>query len=155
MCGPVGISCAPPLTRYAVHADGALVEMANLSDRDMALVAGVIRREGWDDPARPPAVHGARTLDEVGALARFEAASRPAAPPRRIALLSATAKLRIALVVAALAVLGVCWWVSPTRTALGLLGAGAVCLVGMRRRRGRAGRRSWPGGWAAAGARRR
>jgi hypothetical protein len=31
-------------------------------------------------------------------------------------------------------VLGACWWVSPTRTALGLIGAGLFSLIALRRR---------------------
>ena len=99
-------------------------------------VARVAEREGWDDPAAPPASHDPRTLDEEAAVARFAAAQRPARRAR--ARLAYETKVRLGLILAAIVVLGACWWVSPTRTALGLMGAGLVCLVAMRRRRRRA-----------------
>lgn len=108
-----------------------------IDDRQMQIVARVARREGWTDPADPPAVHSPRTLDEERAVAWFIAGSAPAPPPASRPSLSAQARVRLAMVVAAVVVLGVCWWVSPARTALGLLGAGVVCLVAMRRRRRR------------------
>lgn len=129
-------------------ADGLYVHTQELTDAELSLVAGVARREGWADPLTPPAAHGPRTLDEMRAVARFEAALRarsgPSPRPARdiralIGGLSAAAKARLAMVAIALVVLGICWWISPARTALGLLGAGVVCLIAMRRGPRRAG----------------
>jgi len=50
-------------------------------------------------------------------------------------------RARLLMIATAVVVLGVCWWVSPARTALGLLGAGVVLLVAMRRRSRAADRR--------------
>lgn len=115
-----------------------------MTDAELALVADVARREAWPDPASPPATHGPRSIAEMRAVGRFEerlaaagAATRPA--PGWRSRLSYAAKVRIAMIAAAVVVLGACWWVSPARTALGLLGAGVVCLVAMRRSRRRAG----------------
>ncbi len=103
---------------------------AALTDAELALVAGVATREGWTDLAAPPVEHPPRTLAEELAVDRF----RAAVPRERRG--GRTSALRARLVVAALAVavLGACWWVSPTRTAIGLFGAGLFCLVALRRR---------------------
>lgn len=101
------------------------------TDDELALVADVAVREGWADLSAPPASHGARSLQEQRAIARFEA-SVPRAPRSQRAL-----RLRARLAIAALTigVLGACWWVSPARTAIGLIGAGIFSLVAMRRSR--------------------
>lgn len=106
------------------------------TDEELALVADVAVREGWTDLSRPPAAHGARTLTEQLAIARFEA-SVPRRPRDERAL-----RLRARLSIAALSVgvLGACWWVSPSRTAIGLVGAGIFSLIAMRRSRRRAAR---------------
>jgi hypothetical protein len=49
-------------------------------------------------------------------------------------------RARLAIVAMAVAVLGVCWWVSPTRTAIGLVGAGLFSLIALRRSRRRGAR---------------
>lgn len=118
-----------------------------ITDDELALVADVARREGWDDLARPPERHAPRSLDEELAVARFaEAVPRRA---RRSASLQLRA--RIGLVALAVVVLGACWWVSPTRTAIGLVGAGIFSLWSLRRsrRRARDGRAAAPArsGW--------
>ena len=41
------------------------------------------------------------------------------------------------MVAISLSVVGVCWWVSPTRTAIGLIGAGLFSLIALRRSRRR------------------
>jgi hypothetical protein len=118
-----------------------------ITDDELTLVAEVARREGWDDLARPPESHAPRSLGEERAVARFaEAVPRRA---RRTATLEMRA--RVGLVALAVVVLGVCWWVSPTRTAIGLVGAGIFCLWSLRRsrRRARGGRAPAPArsGW--------
>jgi hypothetical protein len=110
------------------------------TDDELALVADVAVREGWPDLAAPPPSHGVRTLAEQLAIARFEA-SVPRRPRSERAL-----RLRARLAIAALTigVLGACWWVSPARTAIGLVGAGVFSLVAMRRSRRRTGRGARP-----------
>lgn len=125
------------LRNGASRADGSTVAPVEMDDRQMQIVARVARREGWTDPADPPALHSPRTLDEERAVARFIAGSAPARRRASRPSLSAQARVRLVMVLAALVVLGACWWVSPARTALGLLGAGVVCLIAMRRRRRR------------------
>jgi len=102
-----------------------------LTDAELALVANVATREAWTDLGSPPEQHGPRTLAEELAVARFrDAVPRQPRPGPRISA------LRARLIVAALTVvvLGACWWVSPARTAIGLVGAGLFCLVALRRR---------------------
>ena len=53
-------------------------------------------------------------------------------------------RARLAIVALTLGVLGACWWVSPARTAIGLVGAGVFSLVAMRRSRRRTGRGARP-----------
>ena len=91
-------------------------------------------------PRRAAPSHGVRTLAEQLAIARFEA-SVPRRPRSERAL-----RLRARLAIAALTigVLGACWWVSPARTAIGLVGAGVFSLVAMRRSRRRTGRGARP-----------
>jgi Flp pilus assembly protein TadB len=108
--------------------------VTHIADADLVLVAQVAEREGWDDIENPPAEHSGapRTLDETGAVVRFVdhlAANDPRAR-RRSAL-----RLRLGVAAASVAVLGVCWWVSPTRTAIALIGGGLFCLVALRRGR--------------------
>lgn len=111
-----------------------------ITDDELALVAGVARREGWDDLARPPERHAPRSIDEELAVGRFCAA----VPRRSRRGLGLALRARIGLVVLAVVVLGACWWVSPTRTAIGLVGAGVFSLWSLPRSR----RRSRDGGAA-------
>jgi hypothetical protein len=114
-----------------------MTAVTRISDADLELVAAVARREGWSDLAAPPARHGPRSLDEERAVARFcEAAAERAPRPARGGRLRA----RLAIVAMTLVVLGGCWYVSPTRTAIGLIGAGLFSLVSVRRGRRRRGR---------------
>ena len=101
-----------------------------ISDEELVLVARVAGREAWSDLAAPPEVHGPRTIDEEFAVARF----RAAAPTRRSPRVTAI-RARVAVAVLVVVVLGGCWIVSPTRTAIGLFGAGLFSLVALRRRR--------------------
>ena len=110
------------------------------TDDELALVADVAVREGWPDLSRPPDAHGARTLAEQRAIARFEASvPRPARDERALRL-----RARLSLAILTVGVLGVCWWVSPTRTAIGLVGAGVFSLIAMRRSRRRGSRPARP-----------
>ena len=104
----------------------------DISDGELATVARVAGREAWSDLASPPQAHGPRTLDEERAVARFTAA----AAPRRAGRGGWMTPLRARIMVAAMtaAVLGACWIVSPTRTAIGLFGAGLFSLIAFRRR---------------------
>lgn len=107
-----------------------------LTDDELAMVAEVAVREAWTDLSRPPEAHGARSLPEEAAVARFQASV-----PRRGRSARATRiRARLAIVVVALVVLGACWWVSPARTAIGLVGAGLFSLIAMRRSRRRTAR---------------
>ena len=100
------------------------------SDSDLLLVAQVARREGWRDLASPPGTHsGARTLGEAAAIARYAAAARARAVAKR----SARLRMRILLILLAVVVLGAAWYLSPERTALGLLGGGIFCFFTLRR----------------------
>lgn len=111
----------------------------HLTDEELGLVAVVACREGWTDLASPPERNGPRTLAEESAVARFAAAVPEARRPgrRRPALWA-----RLGMLALAAGVLGACWWVSPTRTAIGLIGAGLFCLVALRRARRRGGVRA-------------
>lgn len=110
-----------------------------MHEDELLIVARVAEREGWDDIDAPPATHPPRTIAEQAAVARF-AAARSVPARRAAARVGYQAKVRLAAVAVALVVLGACWWVSPARTALGLLGAGVVCLIAARRRGRAAGR---------------
>ena len=103
-----------------------------LTDDELTLVGDVAVREGWTDLASPPRAHGVRSLAEERAVARFQASV-----PRRRNARMARVRARLAIVAMAVAVLGVCWWVSPTRTAIGLVGAGLFSLIALRRSRRR------------------
>lgn len=112
-----------------------------LTDAQLALVAGVAEREGWRDLNSPPVVSdGPRSVAEQMAVSQFASAlpgarrSAPALDPRMA---------RIIMIVAGLVGLGACWWISPGRTALGLLFAGVFSLWSLRRRRRGAG--TYPG----------
>lgn len=109
-----------------------------LTEQQYHLVAAVAEREAWDDLATPPAAGAcSRTLAEHEAVARYVAAlPGPAAARRGLDPRVA----RLTMVVACVAALGVCWWVSPGRTAVGLIAAGAFCLWSLRRRRAREAR---------------
>ena len=105
-----------------------------LSDTELAVVARVAGREAWSDLSSPPDSHSPRTIEEELAVSRFRAAVPVRSSPRVSAV-----RARLAVAVLSVAVLGACWWVSPTRTAIGLFGAGLFSLVALRRRgRGRA-----------------
>lgn len=103
-----------------------------VADADLVVVARVAERERWPDIEKPPAEHSGtpRTLEEMESLAKFTAhlAAADPAVKRRSVL-----RLRLAVAAGTLLVLGVCWWVSPTRTALALIGGGLFCLVALRR----------------------
>ena len=101
-----------------------------LSDAELSVVARVAGREAWTDLSAPPDAHGPRSLDEELAVARFRAALPVRRGPRRVTALQA----RIGVAVLTVGVLGACWWVSPTRTAIGLFGAGVFSLFALRRR---------------------
>ena len=110
------------------------------TDEELALVADVAVREGWADLSAPPASHGARSLAEQAAIARFEASvPRPKRSERALRL-----RARLAIAALSIGVLGACWWVSPARTAIGLVGAGIFSLIAMRRARRRQARGSRP-----------
>ena len=102
-----------------------------LSDAELALVAARGHPGGLDGPrhaaraARP--AHPRRGAGG-GPLPRRRAEGQ-APRPRRTAI-----RARLAIAAIAVLVLGACWWVSPTRTAIGLFGAGLFCLVALRRR---------------------
>ncbi|MEQ9335795.1 MAG: hypothetical protein RJQ03_01235, partial [Miltoncostaeaceae bacterium] len=103
------------------------------------LAAAVAAREGWDPDGPAPDRHGPRTLDEERAVALMHAGAQVAAGRPRVHDPARRARLiTVGLIVL---VLGVCWWISPERTALALIVAGLMCLVAMRRR----SRRSRPG----------
>jgi hypothetical protein len=77
-----------------------------------------------------------RSLPEQLAIARFEAAvPRPARSERALRL-----RARLAIAALTVGVLGTCWVISPTRTAIGLVGAGIFSLIAMRRARRRQAR---------------
>jgi hypothetical protein len=106
-----------------------------ISDDELLIVARIAQREGWDDLGRPPSDHDPRSLEEELAVLRFEEAV-----PRPVNERVKRIRIRIAMVVIALTVLGACWWVSPSRTAIGLIGAGLFSLVALRRSRRKAAR---------------
>lgn len=106
-----------------------------LTDEDLAIVGDVAVREGWADLSHPPETHGARSLAEERAVARFQASV-----PRPRNARASRIRARLAIVAMVVAVLGVCWFVSPTRTAIGLVGAGLFSLIALRRSRRKAPR---------------
>ncbi len=112
-------------------------EMAatKISDDELLIVARIAQREGWSDLGRPPSDHTPRSLEEELAVLRF-AEAVPSPRDERAKRI----RIRVAVVVIALLVLGACWWVSPSRTAIGLIGAGLFSLVALRRSRRRAAR---------------
>ena len=85
-----------------------------ISDAELAVVARVAAREGWSDLSAPPDAHPPRSIAEERAVGRFGAAL----PRARRSPRAARARARLALVVLSVAVLGACWWVSPTRATL-------------------------------------
>lgn len=107
----------------------------DITEEQFAIVAAVAEREGWDDLETPP-VWGAsaRTLAEQQAVAAYHQAlgrtrRRAKGMDPRIA--------RVIVVLACVIGLVACWMVSPGRTAVGLLVAGAFCLWSLRRTRAR------------------
>lgn len=104
-----------------------------ISDDELLIVAQIAQREGWRDLGEPPAEHGPRSIDEELAVGRFLEAV-----PRRVSARARRIRARIGVVAISLSVVGVCWWVSPTRTAIGLIGAGLFSLIALRRSRRRA-----------------
>jgi hypothetical protein len=104
-----------------------------ITDAELAVVARVAGREGWSDLSAPPEEHGPRSLEEGRAVARFAAAVPGARGPRGRSARATRVRARLALVVLTVGVLGACWWVSPTRTAIGLIGAGLFSLIALRR----------------------
>ncbi len=109
-----------------------------ITDAELALVARVAGREGWGDLSAPPEDHGPRSLAEGLAVARFAAAIPGARPARVRSPRAARIRARVAIAALTVGVLGACWVVSPTRTAIGLLGAGLFSLVALRRAKRRA-----------------
>lgn len=105
-----------------------------ISDDELAVVARVVSREGWRDLSSPPESHPPRTLDEERAVTRFGAA----APRARRSPRAARIRARLTIVALSVGVIGACWWVSPTRTAIALIGAGLFSLVALQRRGARA-----------------
>lgn len=101
-----------------------------ISDDELLIVARIAQREGWSDLGRPPSHHAPRSLEEELAVLRYaDAVPKPGNErAKRI-------RIRVAMVVVALLVLGACWWVSPSRTAIGLIGAGLFSLIALRRSR--------------------
>jgi hypothetical protein len=99
-----------------------------VSDSELALVAQVAGRERWSDLSAPPDAHGPRTIAEELAVSRFRTALPRPRGPRATRL-----QARLALVALSVVVLGACWWVSPTRTAIGVFGAGLFSLIALRR----------------------
>lgn len=110
------------------------MEAPLISDDELAVVAEVARREGWVDLARPPESHAPRSIAEERAVARFTQAV-----PRRRRIPNLALRARIGIVVLTVVVLGACWWISPTRTAIGLIGAGIFSAFALRRARRREG----------------
>jgi|GEM_PF-5776287 len=107
------------------------VNAPELTEQEYALVAAVAAREAWTDLSRPPTVSASpRTLAEQAAVVRF-AASLPAPAPRGLD----PRRARVLMLVLGAVGLAACWFVSPERTALGLLVVGLFCLAGLRRRR--------------------
>ncbi len=100
-----------------------------VTDEDLAVVAAVAIREGWTDLSAPPESHGPRTLAEERAVALFQGAVPATRRSPRISRVQA----RILIVALSVVVLGGCWMVSPTRTAIGLIGAGIFSLFALRR----------------------
>lgn len=109
-------------------------EMATqkISDDELLIVARIAQREGWSDLGTPPVDHAPRSIEEELAVSRFAEAV-----PRRQNERVKRIRVRVAMVAIGLSVLGVCWWVSPTRTAIGLIGAGLFSLIALRRSRRR------------------
>jgi hypothetical protein len=56
-------------------------------------------------------------------------------------------RARLAIAVLSVVVLGGCWLVSPTRTAIGLIGAGIFSLIALRRSRRRPAAAARPARW--------
>lgn len=103
-----------------------------VTDAELAVVAAVAGREGWADLSSPPEDHGPRTLSEERAVARFQGAI-----PRARSARASRVRARLLVVALTVVVLGVCWYVSPARTAIGLVGAGVFSLIALRRARRR------------------
>jgi hypothetical protein len=115
-----------------VRADAPGVVTDAVHEGDLLIVARVAEREGWHDIDPPAGAHPPRTIAEQAAVARVAALTD--APGRRVARMGRAVRARLVTVAVVVMVLGACWWVSPARTALALLGAGLVCLVAARRR---------------------
>jgi hypothetical protein len=103
-----------------------------ISDDELLIVARIAQREGWRDLGEPPSEHGPRSIEEELAVARFRDAV-----PRRRSDRARRIRARVGVVAISLSVVGACWWVSPTRTAIGLFGAGLFSLIALRRSRRR------------------
>jgi len=103
-----------------------------ISDDELLIVARIAQREGWRDLGQPPSQHGPRSIGEELAVGRFLEAV-----PRRSSERTRRIRARVGIVAISLSVVGVCWWVSPTRTAIGLIGAGLFSLIALRRSRRR------------------
>ena len=110
-----------------------------LTDEEITTVAAVAQREGWTDLAAPPEQHSPRSLTEEGAVARFIAAAHDRRPKGK----PSPWRIRLGVVAVGLVVVGICWWISPERTAIALLAAGIISLVALRMK-GRKGARRAP-----------
>lgn len=102
------------------------------SDAELEIVARVAGREAWVNLTAPPESHAPRTIAEALAVARFggAAARRRSRRGRGLTRLQA----RLALGALTVLVLGACWLISPTRTAIGIFGGALFCLIAFRRR---------------------
>ncbi len=127
-------AATPQVPAHAAEKPDEMVT-TKISDDELLIVARIAQREGWSDLGRPPADHAPRSLEEELAVLRFADAV-----PNPVNERAKRIRIRIAMVAGALVVLGACWWVSPSRTAIGLIGAGLFSLVALRRSRRRAAR---------------
>jgi Flp pilus assembly protein TadB len=107
-----------------------------VSDEEMELAVAVARREGWADLGSPPEDHPPRTLSEALAVARLQQARTQARARSRAGGPAGTPRWAWGVMIAlAVAILGVCWWVSPGRTVAGLVVVAVFVTVGLLRRR--------------------
>lgn len=111
--------------------------VTRISEETIQTVVAVARREGWVDLRSPVERHPPRTLGEVEAIARFQAARREAdrrrsRPGRERTRPPAWAWALVAAL--ALAVLGACWYVSPGRTVAAAVGVAVFCAIALLRR---------------------
>ena len=107
-----------------------------VSEQEIELAVAVAHREGWADLGSPPEEHPPRTLAEALAVARLqEARARSQRPTPERAPARTPRWAWAVMIVLAVAMLGVCWWVSPGRTIAGLVVVGVFVTMGYLRRR--------------------